>query len=210
MSAPTSLQGQRDLQQRWARVAGLMCWIVLLVDMTGMQLHSPLGRSLSLAGSLCTVPLALGLYYGLQPVRSGLAASALGFRLLEAGLGATSTLAGYAGLRAGLQGTALGAAFLRLAAWDDATMFAAFVFTIGSTIFFYLFVISAYIPRALAWFGLFASVLAFAACLTHLLRPAYPAMTMYAWTPALLAETSTGLWLLFKPLRLAQPRQRPL
>lgn len=201
MSASASLSNQP--QQRWARVAGLMFWVVLILDITATQIHSPFGRALALAGALCVVPLALGLYYALRPVQPALAATALGFRFLEAALGLASILAGYASVRGSLQATALGRAFLNLAAWDHATVFDAFVFTIGSTIFFYLFVKSGYIPRVLAWLGLFASVLAFAACLTHLLHPAFPAMTMYAWTPALLAETSTGLWLLFKPLRLA-------
>ena len=204
LSATTTLHSEHNLQRRWARVAGLMFWVVLVVDIAGTQLHSSLGRSLALTGSLCTVPLALGLFYSLRPVQTVLAASALSFRLVEAALGLTSTLAGYAGLRASLQKTTFGAALLRLAAWNDATMFAAFVFTLGSSVFFYLFVKSGYIPRALAWLGLVASVLAFAACLTHLFRPAFPAMTMYAWTPMLLAETSTGLWLLLRPLRIAR------
>jgi hypothetical protein len=47
-------------QRAWPRVAGLMYWAVLVVDLTGMQLHSPANsRSLMLTGSLLTVPLAL-------------------------------------------------------------------------------------------------------------------------------------------------------
>src|SRR5229473_3067192 len=97
-----------------------------------------------------------------------------------------------------LADSSLGTLLLHLAHWDNKTAFAAFVFTIGSTIFFYLFVKSGSIPRVLAWWGLFASVVAMAACLMHLLQPSFPAMTMYAWIPMLLAETSTGLWLLIK------------
>jgi hypothetical protein len=37
----------------------------------------------------------------------------------------------------------------------------------------------------------------------HLLRPSFPAMTMYLWIPMLLAETSTGLWLLIKSVKVA-------
>lgn len=57
----------------WARVAGLMYWVVLIVDLAGMQLHLPIGRSFSLFGALCTVPLAFGLYYVLKPQQSLLA-----------------------------------------------------------------------------------------------------------------------------------------
>src|SRR5260370_21915342 len=81
-------------QRAWARIAGLMYWIVLVADLAGMQLHSTaMGRSLTLAGSLFTVPLALGLYYAVRPVQTALAARALGFRLLEAVLGFISTVA---------------------------------------------------------------------------------------------------------------------
>ena len=191
-------------QRAWARIAGLMYWIVLIADLAGMQLHATaLGRPLTLAGSLFTVPLALGLYHAVRPVQTVLAVSALGFRLLEAALGFISTMAGFTVVRTQLADSSLGTSLLRLAHWDNRTAFAAFVFTIGSTIFFYLFVKSGYIPRVLAWWGLFASVVAMTACLAHLLRPSFPAMTMYAWIPMLLAETTTGLWLLIKSVKVA-------
>lgn len=193
-------------QRIWARVAGLMYWVVLILDLSGMQIHSPVGRSLLLAGSLFTIPLALGLYYAVRPKQTLVAASALLCSLLEATLGTISVVAGYAGIQAQLSGTSVGKVFLHLAEWDDSTNFAAFVFTIGSTIFFYLFVTSGYIPRILAWWGLFSSVLALSACTAHLFRPAFPSMTMYAWTPMLLAETSTGLWLLLKSVNVRIPR----
>ena len=188
-------------QRAWARIAGLMYWIVPVTDLTGMQLHSTaMGRSLTLAGSLFTVPLALGLYYAVRPVQTALA---LCFRILEAALGFISTVAGFTVVRTQLADSSLGTSLLHLAHWDNKTAFAAFVFTIGSTIFFSLFVKSGYISRVLAWWGLFASVVAMAACLMHLLQPSFPAMTMYAWIPMLLAETSTGLWLLIKSVKVA-------
>jgi len=128
-------------------------------------------------------------------------AVAFSARLVEASLGIISTLTGFAAVGVELMRLRLGRDLLDLARWNGRTTFAAFAFTIGSTIFFYLFVKSAYIPRILSWLGLFASVLAFSACLTHLLRPAFPSMTMYAWLPMLLAETSTGLWLIIKSVR---------
>jgi hypothetical protein len=192
-------------QRAWARIAGLMYWLVLVADLAGMQLHSTaMGRPLLVAGSLFTVPLALGLYYAVRPVQTVLAASALGFRLLEAALGLISTLAGFTVVRTPLADSSLGTSLLHFIHWDHTTAFGALVFTIGSTIFFYLFVKSGYVPRVLAWWGLFASLLAFAACLTHLLRPSFPAMTMYAWMPMILAETSTGSWLLIKSVKVAE------
>lgn len=186
-------------QRAWARIAGLMYWVVLVADLTGVALHSPLGRALALTGALATVPLALGLFFAVRPVQPGWAAAALGCRLLEAALATLSTAAGFAIVRAHLAGTPL----LRLAEWDDRTAFAAFSFTVGSTIFFALFVSSRLIPRLLAGWGLFASVIALLACFTHLLRPTFPAMTMFAWIPMLLAEISTGLWLLLRSVAVA-------
>jgi hypothetical protein len=81
-------------QRAWARVAGLMYWMVLLVDLTGMQLHPAAGTWLMFAGSVLTVPLAFGLYYAVRPAHEVLAASALGFRLLEAALGVLATVIG--------------------------------------------------------------------------------------------------------------------
>lgn len=191
-------------QRAWARIAGLMYLLVLVLDLSGMQLRSAsASRPLLLAGSVLTIPLALGLYYALRPVQHALALSALGFRLVEAALGIVSTLIGFAGVQPELARVSLGGALLDLARWDDRTAFAAFVFTIGSITFFYLFVRSVYIPRILSWLGLFASILAFSACLAHLLRPAFPATIVYAWLPMLLAETSTGLWLSIRSLRVA-------
>jgi hypothetical protein len=181
-----------------------MYWIVLLVDLTGLQLHSTAGRWLMFAGSLLTVPLAFGLYYALRPAGQALARGALWVRLLEAALGLLSTATGFAVIESGLSGSSFGWAVLNFAHWSDATAFGSFVFTIGSTIFFYLFVKSGYIPRVLAWLGLLASVIAMAACLVHFARPSFPAMAMYAWIPMLLAETSTGSWLLVKSVQ--EPR----
>jgi len=194
---------QVRFQRGWARVAGLMYWLVLVADIAGTVVHSRIiARSLELAGSFFTVFLALGLYYALRPVQAALARTALALRLVESAFGVLSILVAFAGINARLGTTGAGVDLIRLAEWADATDFSAFAFTIGSTIFFSLFVRSGYIPRGLAWWGLFASVAAMGACLTHLAHPAFPAMTIYPWIPALLAETSTGLWLLVKSVKV--------
>ena len=106
-------------QRAWARIAGLMYWAVLVVDLTGMQLRSPAGsRSLMLVGSLLTVPLALGLYFTVRPVQYTLAVSALGFRLTEAVLSLISTMAGFADVKAALSHYVSGGALLEIARWD--------------------------------------------------------------------------------------------
>jgi hypothetical protein len=193
-------------QRAWARLAGLMYWVVLVVDLTGMNLRpSNLHSSLMLSGSLFTVLLALGLYYAVRPVQAMLALTALACRLTEAGLGVVSCVAGFPSVHPRLANSSLGSTLLQLASWGDSTNFAAFIFAVGSTIFFALFLKARSIPRIIAIWGLFSSVLALSACLAHLVWPAFPSMTMWAWMPMLLAETSTGLWLLIKSVKVASP-----
>ena len=95
------LNNDVGFQRTCARMAGLLYWVVLIMDLIGMQIHSPAGRSLLLAGSLFTVPLAFGLYYAVRPQQPLLAASAFFCRLLEATLGMVSVIAGYASIRRG-------------------------------------------------------------------------------------------------------------
>ena len=183
----------------WARVAGLMYLLVLLVDLTGMQMpHSPIGRSLTLMGSLLTIPLALGLYFTtrvFQPLTSGLA---LACRLTEAGIGVIATVAGFGAVRMFLDGSAAGRSTLQLVAWNKETQFGAWIFSLGSILFFLVFVRSVSIPRLLSWLGLIASLLTFAACTAHLIWPSFSAMSMAAWIPMLIAEIGTGGWLLIR------------
>jgi hypothetical protein len=201
MTSDDSVRSQRA----WARVAGLMYWAVLLVDLTGMSIHpSNLHSSLMLSGSLFTVLLALGLYYAVKPIHAILALAALACRLVEATLGIVSCIAGFPSLHPRLSDSSLGTAVLHLANWGDSTNFAAFIFAVGSTIFFALFFRARSIPRILSVWGLFASLLAMSACFTHLVSPSFSSMAMWAWIPMLLAETSTGLWLLIKSVRIPQ------
>ena len=191
------------LQRAGARVAGLMYLVTLVVDIGGMRVDSvAASRELSFAGALCVIPLALGLFRPLRPFAAMAAGWALGFRLLEVALGVLTITVGIAGVHAKLTESRLGTGVLDFAHWASAAALSAFVFTIGSTIFFYLFVRSGYIPRVLAGWGLIASVLTFGACGMHLVRPAIAAMTMAAWGPMLIAEVSTGLWLLIKAVRV--------
>jgi hypothetical protein len=197
-----SFDREFESRRAWARLAGLMYLLVLVVDLTGMQIPRPLlGKSLMLTGSLLTVPLALGLYFTLkvfQPITSGIA---LACRLMEALVGTIATLASFESVRTAFGGTHSGRAALELIEWNKGTSFGAFVFAIGSTLFFIVFLRSASIPRTLSWLGLVASLVALAACTTHLVWPSFPAMNAPAWIPMLVAEISTGCWLLFRPIR---------
>jgi hypothetical protein len=185
-------------RRAWARIAGLMYWLVFVFDFAGMSLHGTVtAHWFSLIGGLLTIPLAYGLYAAVAPVQKIVAMTAFGFRLLEIVLTLTSVIAGFPAIRSAWHGSPL----VRLAHWDHSTSFSAFVFTIGSTLFFLLFFRSRIIPVALSALGIFASVLAFAACLAHLVHPAFRAMAMWAWIPMIFAELGTGAWLLVRSVR---------
>jgi hypothetical protein len=194
----------RDCQSRrlWARVAGLAYLLVLGVDLAGLQLsHQLLGKSLMLAGSLLVVPLALGLYFTLKVFQPVTSAMALACRLAEVLIGLVAAAVRFETVRSAFAGTHLRSVILEFLDWNTAVSLDALIFTIGSTLFFFVFVRSASIPRALGWLGLSASIIAFAACATHLVRPNFPALSAVPWTPMLLAELSTGSWLLFRSVR---------
>jgi hypothetical protein len=171
----------------------------MIVDLIGLQLpHQTLGKSLMLAGSLFVVPLALGLYFTLKIFQPVASAIALVCRLVETFVGLIAALVRFDAVRSACMNTDFGNAVLNLVAWNEAKSFDALIFTIGSTLFFLVFVQSAAIPRVLGGLGLAASIIAFAACATHLLHPSYPALSAIPWIPMLLAELSTGSWLLFR------------
>jgi uncharacterized protein DUF4386 len=184
----------------WARIAGLMFWLVFVFDFSGMLLHGkPQAHWLSLIGGLLTLPLAYGLYVAVAPLAKTVAMAAFAFRFGEIALTLMSVLASFPAIRVAWSGTPA----LALVKWERSTSFSAFLFTIGSTLFFLIFLRSRAIPLALSLLGVFASVLAFGACFAHLVRPEFPALAMAAWIPMILAELLTGVWLLMRPVRYA-------
>jgi hypothetical protein len=108
-------------QRGYARLAGLMYLLVLAFDIAGMVVVSAvrgsgsfldaahtivareplyrIGLLLGLAGSLCTIPLAVGLYVALRPVDGNLALMGLLFRMVEAATGAMGTASAFATLQ---------------------------------------------------------------------------------------------------------------
>lgn len=165
------------------------------------------GLSSSLLASLCTVLLGVGLYVALKPVDDNLALTALLFRLVEAALFGVQVIiafvvlklyvaADYTNAFATSQLSAL--ANLRSVASVAGFNIAATFFSVGSTLFFYLFLKSNYIPRFLSAWGLIGSVLVPMVCFATLLWPQYDKMFFLGWIPIGAAEIAVGLWLLFK------------
>ena len=217
-------------QQAYARLAGFMYFVVLVFDIAGLVIASivsgqvsfletsqriassetlyRLGLCAGLVGSLATIPLAVGLYVAVRPVDSNLAIMALLFRTSEAAIGATAVGLSFTAMQIHLAANQANAFTTNqlgaLAGLSSGvpTEIPAIFFSVGSTLFFYLLLKSRYIPPLVSSWGIFASVLYAVAWLVSLTLPHYAgAVVAISSVPILLAEVSTGLWLLTRGLR---------
>ncbi|MFD0738059.1 DUF4386 domain-containing protein [Lysobacter koreensis] len=69
---------------------------------------------------------------------------------------------------------------------------------LGSAVFAYLLLRSRYVPKALAAWGVFASLLLSASAIAVIVFPAVSPFVMAAMIPMFIYEVSLGLWLLLK------------
>jgi len=177
----------------------------------GSELVYRIGLSSGLVASLCIVFLAVGLYVAIKPLDSNLALLALIFRLLEATFVGGQAILGFVVLKLYIGADSLNAfdeqqlsMFVTLHSTADSILFNSFAifFGVGSTLFFYLFFQSTYIPKLLSGLGLLGSVLVPIVCFGSLLWPQHVKMLQLGWAPIALAEILVGLRLLFKGLNL--------
>jgi hypothetical protein len=163
------------------------------------------GLCCSLGGSLLTVPLAVGLYVVARPVARNLAMMALLFRVIEAATGATGIVMAFTVLRIDVAANhATAFSINQLGALSDlnsgvGTQVSALFFSVGSILFFIALLKSPILPRVLSSWGIFASLVYAVFWAMSLIVPQEAAaVTVVASLPILLAELSTGLWLLVK------------
>jgi hypothetical protein len=168
-----------------------------------------IGLCCGLVGSLVTILLAIGLYVTVKPADGNLALMALLFRVVEATIGATGTILAFNILQihvarshaSAFDANQLGA----LANFSSGvgTDVGAIFFSVGSTIFFYLFLTSRYIPRILSAWGIFASLVYTMVWFVSLVLPQYAETAVLVGSlPILLAELSTGFWLLIAGIKV--------
>jgi hypothetical protein len=219
----------RGSQSSYARFAGLMYFftvfditgVVILSRISGSgtfigTAHSiaasetlyRIGLLCGLLGTLSTVLLAIGLYVTLKPVDGNLAMTALLFRLAESVIGGVAIVFGFANLQIYLEANHASAFDAgQLGALSDLVSSTSAVginisvifFSVGSTIFFYLFLKSAYIPRFLALWGVVGSLFCMAAFVGNLLLPqSSNALLGLGGLPIGIAEPALGLWLLIR------------
>jgi hypothetical protein len=170
---------------------------------------------LSIAGDLLVytslIVLIWGLYIILKPINRDGALLGAFFRIAEQAVLATTTLTAFIALR-----LLSGAEYLQAADPTELQVLArvflsvyglglsiGFVFLgLGSAVFSYVWLKSGYIPRALAWLGIVASLLLSGMSLITMVFPSvYAVLGMSYMMPMGLYEVGLGLWLLIKGLR---------
>lgn len=224
-------QSSEKAQRLWARVAGFV-YLFLIALYLGLeyvtssiaggagfaekahriaesQLAYRAALSINVILAAATVVLAVALYETLKPVNGGLARLALCWRLGEAFLEGVSGIAAFviAWLYVSPQSvTAPGqveALVTMMGAFDrSAFVIITIFFGFGSTVFFYLFVRSRYLPRLISVFGLLASLLVPVMGLASLIDPEGMRSFEAGWYPIFTAEIIAGLWLLFFAVRI--------
>jgi hypothetical protein len=170
---------------------------------------------LSIAGDLiiyvCDIILFWGLYVILKRVNRDVALLAAFFRLVETAILGVTTLTAFIALRL-LSGAdylrAIDTAQLQALARGFLSVYGiglsvGFVFLgLGSAVFSYLWLKSGYIPRGLAWLGIFGSLLlAIMSLVTMVFPVVWDRVGMAYMMPMGLYEIGLGFWLLIKGLR---------
>lgn len=221
-------------QKAYARFAGIMYFftvfdvtgVVILSRITGPGSFLDAAHSVAasetlyriallcgLVGTMSTILLSVGLYVTLKPVDGNLAMMAMLFRLAESVLGGMVLVFGYtslqiyleasqtSGVNAGQLGTLADLASRTSAIGTDISVV---FFSAGSTIFFYLFLKSDYIPRVLATWGLAGSLLCLVAFAGNLVLTQSSDLLLGLGTvPIGIAEPVVGLWLVTRGIKTA-------
>jgi hypothetical protein len=174
-----------------------------------------IGLSSFIIAGLCTVFLAVGLYGAVKPINKNLALLAMAFRLVEATLFGVLSVFSFVVLELFIGVDSMNAfnakqlsILMNLGSVvGSAGLYIAMIFfSMGSVLFFYLFLKSNYIPKVLSALGLFGSVLVPIVCFGFLIIPRYYGILQFGLAPIAIAEILVGLWLLFKGVKL-RPRE---
>jgi len=169
--------------------------------------------SCELVETLSAALLAFALYVTLKPFDQPLSQLAMIFRLGESFLGAVGMIFAFSKLHLYLLAPPAAdtsaspvASLVDLmghAGWATYNISALF-FSIGSILFYYLFLLSRYIPRPLSAFGILASAIVTIMCLGSLIDPQQAARLQYGWAGMAIAEVATGLWLMIFAVKVEQ------
>lgn len=170
---------------------------------------------LSIAGDLITyagvLVLVLALYVLVRPVNKHVALLAVSFRVAETAVLCVATLGSLVALKllSGAEylktfepGQLHSLALLVISAQGLAMLVGFILLGLGSTVFSWLQLKSGYVPKAIAAWGIFASLLLAIVTLTTFVFPALGATLGLAYMmPMGIYEVGLGLWLLIKGVR---------
>lgn len=202
--APTTIRGTGSFAEQSQRI--LASELLYRTALTSMAI-----------GWVLIVFLAFSLYVVLEPVNKRLAQLALFLELCQASVGAVTVVFSFIvlGIYTGSQptGSVRNESLQALARIIERPPGSGFTISMmflaaGSTIFFYLFYKSRYIPRPLAAWGVFSSVLMMIVSVAMLVFPDHTRTLQYGWGPLGITEVGTALWLIFVGIR--QPVVRAL
>jgi hypothetical protein len=170
---------------------------------------------LSIVSGLMTVAgeiiLLVALYIVLKPINRNVALLAAFWRLAKCVIFAVTALTDFVALRL-LSGAGYLRAFetkqlqalagLFISARHDGGFIGAVFLGLGSTVFAYLWLKSRYIPRALAAWGIFSSLVLAIGILGIMVFPGLASVvgSVY-WLPIFVFEVTLGFWLLVKGIR---------
>jgi hypothetical protein len=196
--APSRIMGSGDFAERVQRI------------LASEHLYRAALVSMAISWVLIVI-LAFALYVTLEPVNKRLAQIALFMELGQACVGAVTVMLSFGALRLYTTGQATGPfqndqlqvlVSVTNSASGSGFQIAMTFLAVGSTLFFYLFYKSRYIPRPLAAWGVFASVLMLMVSLAGLTFPEYASTLQYGWGPMGIAEIATAFWLMIVGIRL--------
>jgi hypothetical protein len=178
-------------------------------------IHSEQLFRVGIASDIATYTAVLlatwALYVLLRPIDRNLAVLAVLFRLLELSihfnvtvnsLTALRLLSGDAYLKTIEPGELAALAQLALGVQGAGVNMGFILLGLGSSVFAYLLLKSQYIPRILAGWGVFASLLLSAYALSIIVFPKAGAVQLVPMLPMGIYEVSLGLWLLLRGARI--------
>jgi len=188
-------------------VAGVTTLILDRATKAGIAEHAALVRVtvlLSLLICVTALTLAISLYAITRDVDRDLAVLACACRIGEGMLGGVAPvttlgslwLATTAAADTGAGAATLGAFLQHLGQWN--TLIAAFLFSVGSTLFSWLFLRGRLIPVPLAWLGVVGSALLVGGLPLQLAGFLAGLVTQLMWVPVAVFELTLGPWLLIK------------
>ena len=179
---------------------------------TSHELLFRLGIASDLIAFTIDIALITALYLVLKPVSRGLALFATFVRVVETALFFSVTLkyfdilaylsgADYTRVLGGEQLSSL--ARLAISGHNTGYNVGLVLAGLGSTVFCYLWFKSGYIPKWLAGFGVFASIMLASFTFAWVIVPEYAKVITVGiyGGPIFLFELTMGIWLLIKPLR---------